>query len=198
MKGRRTSEEPFIGLEGTCLGDFWRWGYSDLMDNTVRPVLAEFIVGSLLGVESKGRVAWDAADLLYCDHHIEVKSAGYLQSWSQQGPSRIVFDIARKRAWEATSNTQASIPSRYAECYVFCLLFHQNPTTVNPLDLGNWRFWVLATEAINDTLGDQKTLSLSRLEGLTRAVAAQQLRTEVDEKLRLDSEAPCSGAYEPA
>jgi len=64
MKGSRTDDTPFVGLDDTHLGDFWRWAYSDLTSNTIRPVMAEFIVGSLLGVESDGRVSWDAADLV--------------------------------------------------------------------------------------------------------------------------------------
>ena len=46
MKGSRTPDAPFTGLDGTKLGDFWRWAYSDLMDNTIRPVLAEFIASA--------------------------------------------------------------------------------------------------------------------------------------------------------
>lgn len=179
MKGSRTPDAPFTGLDGTKLGDFWRWAYSDLMDNTIRPVLAEFIVGSLLGVESEGRVSWDAADLVFRGRPIEVKSSGYLQTWHQNGPSRIVFDIGKKRLLETATNTYAPTPTRHADCYVFCLLTCQDPTTANPMDLANWRFWVLATRTINDSLGDQKSVALSRLEGLTRAVTASQLKAEV-------------------
>lgn len=37
---------------------------------------------------------------------------------------------------------------------------------VDPLDVSQWRFYVLATEALNRRLGDQETLSLGPLRRL--------------------------------
>jgi hypothetical protein len=34
-------EDRFVGLDASVV-DFWRWAFSDLRDNTVRGVLAEF------------------------------------------------------------------------------------------------------------------------------------------------------------
>ncbi len=56
--------------------------------------------GLTLGVVDTPRVEWDAVDLRYRGHGIEVKSAAYLQSWAQTKPSTITFDVARKRGWD--------------------------------------------------------------------------------------------------
>ena len=70
-----------IGEIGT-LGDFWRWAMSDLLSNGTRGVFAEYIVGKLLGADfSSPRLEWDAYDLLYEGHRIEVKSSSYIQTW---------------------------------------------------------------------------------------------------------------------
>ena len=82
------------------MGDFWSWAYSDILSNRNRSIFAEFIVGSALGVVDSPRVEWDAVDLRYKGKKIEVKASAYLQSWPQKKLSHIVFDIAKKRAWE--------------------------------------------------------------------------------------------------
>ena len=60
-------DTPIIGLENSRLVDFWSWAYSDVLVNTNRSVLAEFIVGSVLGVVDKPRVEWGWCDLHYCE-----------------------------------------------------------------------------------------------------------------------------------
>jgi hypothetical protein len=74
------SEEP-IGDTGRVVGDFWAWAFSDLVANTTRSAFAEFLVGHALGVLDRPRVSWDAVDLRYGEHKIEVKAAGLVQTW---------------------------------------------------------------------------------------------------------------------
>jgi hypothetical protein len=40
----------FVGVDGRRIDDFWGWAYGNLMTNTHRGILAEFLVGSALGV----------------------------------------------------------------------------------------------------------------------------------------------------
>lgn len=61
---RLAHDTPFIGSPVT-LGDFWAWAYSDLLDNTLRGALAEYIVATALGVNEGVRVNWDPYDLAY-------------------------------------------------------------------------------------------------------------------------------------
>lgn len=45
------------------LTDFWSWSQSDLLNNTLRGVLAEYIVRQDLGIKKTVRTGWDAYDL---------------------------------------------------------------------------------------------------------------------------------------
>ena len=102
-----TGTEPILGTPSQSILDFWSWAYSDILSNRNRGVFAEFLVASGLGVSGDPRVEWDAVDLRYQGKKIEVKCSAYLQSWSQPAPSRISFDIEKKRGWDAASNTSA-------------------------------------------------------------------------------------------
>jgi hypothetical protein len=189
MQGHHGPEAPIPGLPGATLGDFWSWAYSNLLENTVRPVFAEFIVGVLLGVESDGRKVWDAVDLDWGDAKIEVKSSAYVQAWAapDKGRSAVRYDIARKLPWHADTNITGSEQVRSADCYVFCLYPEQDETQASPINVAAWRFWVLSTGHIDATFGDQKTVALSRIQALTEAVDAQHLRSAVIKALTTES-----------
>ena len=74
------------------LVDFWRWSASDLLSNATRGVFAEFLIASALGLVDNVRSEWDSYDLkTQKGKRIEVKSAAYLQSWSQKELSKISF-----------------------------------------------------------------------------------------------------------
>ena len=81
-----------ITIEYTLL-DFWRWSVSDILSNATRGRFAEFIVGTAMNIDpmsSSGE--WDAFDLITNNGiKIEVKSASYIQSWSQKRLSAISF-----------------------------------------------------------------------------------------------------------
>lgn len=66
---RKTGEEAlqFNGKDlGLRLCDFWSWGFSDLLDNTLRGSYSEFIVAAALGIDlSEPRVNWEPWDLTF-------------------------------------------------------------------------------------------------------------------------------------
>jgi hypothetical protein len=174
--GRKTGGEPFE-LDGKSapfnLINFWQWSSSDLPNNTIRGVLAEYIVASALGCHNGTRVEWDAYDLITKEGiKIEVKSAAYIQSWSQSKLSSIKFGIQPTKGWDATTNITSDIRERQADVYVFCLLEHKDQETINPLSLDQWEFYVLATSVLNERLGEQKSISLSSLLKLDPKVVA--------------------------
>lgn len=151
---------------GIKLLDFWQWSSSDLLCNTLRGRLAEFLVASALGVAGGTRVEWDAIDVISPSGvKVEVKSSAYLQSWKGK-PSRITFDIQHKLAWDWDANSFPVNPVRSAEVYVFCLLDHQDSKSVDPMNLNQWRFFVIATKELETKLKQQKTLSLATLQAL--------------------------------
>lgn len=166
----RKSGEELFQEDGAPVGikllDFWKWSSSDLLSNTLRGRLAEFLVASALGVAIGNRIEWDAIDVISPSGvKVEVKSSAYLQSWKGKS-SRITFDIQHKLAWDWDVNSFAANPARTADVYVFCLLDHQDPESVDPTNLNQWRFFVLATKELEAKLGQQKTLSLTTLQSL--------------------------------
>ena len=50
--------------------------------------------------------------------------------------------------------------------YVFCILKHRDRKTIDPLDLSQWAFYVVATKKLDKTFGNQKTVCLNRLTAL--------------------------------
>ena len=75
---------------------------------------------------------------------LEVKSAGYMQAWQQEGPSVISFPIEQ----------------RVATAYVFCLLAEQDPELVDPQNLSQWRFWVVPTARLH---AERKSIGMQPL-----------------------------------
>lgn len=137
--------------------EFWRWAYSDFLSNALRGVLAEYIVATAVNATGRTRKEWDAYDLITPDRlRIEVKSSAYLQTWSQKQPSKIIFDISKKRAWYAETNTMSKHPQRTADVYVFCVFAEERKKLADPLDLKQWFFLVSSAEFIDRTFKDQK------------------------------------------
>lgn len=142
---------------------FWQWSTSELLGNALRGVLAEFIVASAIDVLEKPREEWDAYDLkTNSGLKIEIKSSSYLQSWRQAELSKIIFGIQPTTVW-TNENKRSSEVKRQADIYVFCVLSHKDKTTVNPLDLSQWDFYILPTAVLNEKKPNQKTITLSSL-----------------------------------
>jgi len=181
---RKSGEEQFQE-GGTPVGikllDFWQWSSSDLLSNTLRGRFAEFLVSSALGVASGNRIEWDAIDVIsQSGVKVEVKSSAYLQSW-KGNPSRITFGIQHKLAWDWGIGSFPANPVRTADVYVFCLLDHQDSESVDPMNLNQWRFFVLATKELEAKLGQQKTLSFTTLQSLNpRGVKYSDLAEAVE------------------
>lgn len=167
---RMVGSEPFhisSRPAGFTLLSFWQWLASDLVDNALRGALAEYIVACDLGIASGTRPGWNAYDLITPDGvKVEVKSAAYLQSWQQAAPSKICFDIRPTYGWEAATNTYGTERKRQADVYVFCLLAHADKSTLDPLDLSQWEFYVLPACVLDERMPNQKTLSLAGLSRL--------------------------------
>ena len=143
--------------------EFQAWAYDDLLANTTRGVLAEYIVAKALGILDTKRVEWNKHDLDVDGFGVEVKSAAYVQSWKQTSPSAIGFGIGPTMGWDARTNTYAASAGRSADVYVFCLLTSTNREHVDPLDVAQWRFYVLPTSVLNRKVPVQKRIGLEPL-----------------------------------
>ncbi len=161
--GQETFSESNKVLDFKLL-DFWSWSQSSLMDNTLRGILAEYIVKQALEIESGTRTEWDSYDLeTHNGIKIEVKSAAYLQSWKQSEFSKISFGIAPTKSWDEKKHEYLPEIKRQADYYVFCLLHYKEKRTVNPLKLEQWSFYVLPTSVLNEHKKEQKQITLNSL-----------------------------------
>ena len=72
---------------GATVGEFWRSAYSDLAANSTRALVAEYLVARALGACAHPRLEWDAVDVVVDRVKVEVKCAGYVQTWPQKTES---------------------------------------------------------------------------------------------------------------
>lgn len=144
------------------INDFFKWAFNDLLSNTLRGVLAEFIVAKALGIKTTSRVEWDAYDLIYKNIKIEVKSSAYIQTWTEDKLAKPQFSIGLKKGWYADTNTVGEL-KRHADVYIFCLLAVKDRKSINPINTDQWQFFVVRTEELNHMLPTQKTISFNSL-----------------------------------
>lgn len=165
-----TGNEEFI-LHGTSVGisvkNYWSWAYSDLIDNTQRGVMAEFLVYSSIRntpPDTQMRENWLPFDVTSpSGRRIEVKSAAYIQAWTPENIfAQIRFDIGKKLAWDNATASYASEAKRNCDLYVFCL-FTAKTKDISLLNLDYWDFYVLPTSVLNEKVPEQKGISLSSL-----------------------------------
>lgn len=177
-KFRSASNTP---LADATILDFWRWGFSDILNNTKRGTLAEFIVATALGSEAPTTDVWAPFDVSApWGAKVEVKASAYVQGWQQRRPSRISWSITKSIPWsDELGEWIGDTPIRSADVYVFCLLHERDRERVDPLDLSQWSFYVVPTLVIDAQLGDARTVGIAAIERLTQHVPIHELRSAV-------------------
>jgi hypothetical protein len=167
--------------------EFWRWSSSDLLSNATRGKFAEFIVATAMDavlyfvreewaeydISTGIRLEDDKPDIV----NIEAKSSSYLQTWEQNGYSKIIFSI--KKRGITSVRTKKEELKRPSDVYVFCLLNHKDKTTINPLNMDQWLFYVLSTKTIDEIFKDKNSVSLKTLEKITKGVRYDELKNKI-------------------
>jgi hypothetical protein len=165
--------------------EFWEWAYDDLLTNTTRGLLAEYILATALGIGDEKRREWANHDLEFDDVGIEVKSAAYVQTWEQTRPSEITFSIRTAHGWDDSCKTRADNAKRSAAVYVFCLLEGEDREQIDPLDVAQWTFYVLSTSELDRLVPTQKTIRLGRLKALgARECKYDELKAAIQQAQR--------------
>lgn len=167
---------------GVTLLDFWAWAFSDIHNNTTRGIIAEFIVAMALQMDKHiPRDAWSKYDLEYRSIGIEVKSASYNQRWYQAKHSSISYAIPKTLGWDAEINKQDQEARRQADVYILSLLAEKDRSKVDPLDLEQWRFWVLPTQFFNDRKRSQHSITMgSLLREVGNPIRFTEIKHDVD------------------
>jgi hypothetical protein len=179
--------EIFKNAEGSPLAaadilDYWSWAYSDIVVNTNRGALAEFIVARAIGSEPSVRIDWAAYDLdTPSGIKVEVKSSAYLQSWHQTSISKPIFSIRKAREWSPETNKLNEELLRHSDVYVFCLLAYRgDKRLLDPMDLSQWEFYVVKTTEIDRIFSEQSTIGINRVRDLSQAYSVDSLMDAVE------------------
>ena len=179
--------ETFKNAEGSPLAaadilDYWSWAYSDIVGNTNRGALAEFIVARAIGSEPRVRTDWAAYDLdTPSGIKVEVKSSAYLQSWHQTSISKPIFSIRKAREWSPETNKLNEELLRHSDVYVFCLLAYKgDKRLLDPLDLSQWEFYVVKTTEIDRIFGERSSIGINRVKDLSEAYSVDALMDAIE------------------
>jgi hypothetical protein len=158
------------------LQDFHRWAFSDLCDDDVKGVFAEWMVRQLLRCPSDRRVSWADSDIILPSGiSVELKSSAIWQSWklvNQDGsrknplplakpvrPTYIRFGGLRARPTASQWSGEQDFKSHL---YVFCFQCETDPAQWDAQNLEQWEFYVMNRhELIELTVG--KSISLAAL-----------------------------------
>jgi hypothetical protein len=166
---RRAGTACFQGAsqKALTLADFWEWAMSDLLTNSTRGILAEYLVATALGVVTPDslREPWGTVDIRWNRIKIEVKASAYVETWFQKTLTTPSFGIAPTREI-GTTGKLSKVSKRQADLYVFCLLANKDPCAVDPMDLAQWNFYVVSSKTLNEKMGKQKRIGLEGLEKL--------------------------------
>lgn len=162
----------------------WQWTSSNLLDNTMRGMLAEYMVATALGAAEKAiRTEWDAFDLVTDSGiKVEIKSSAFLQTWAQEKSSAATIQIRETLAWDKDQARYEEKRRRQADVYVICIFTGTDITRDDILDLDLWTFLVVPTTVLNEKFPGQKTVRLTVLAktpGVTRC-RYDELRRVVD------------------
>lgn len=167
-----SGSETFQNSTGRNLSvlDFWQYGFSNLNSNILRGVLAEFLVENALKDKSKITIRnpWGDCDVLLDDKtKIEVKCCSYIQDWDQKELSKISFSGLKAKTlyWSSAVSAFPRSPADYkSDIYIFSLLKHKDPKTLNILDLNQWCFYVMTRDEVKRITKNGNSISMIKLE----------------------------------
>lgn len=165
-------------LADVFVGGFWQWAFSNFADNTIRGILAEYLIGSALGCDMRiPRDPWGNFDLLTPEGiRIEVKASGQVQSWHSRKSSSKFSGFKGKLTTEDGATYKG--PKVYrADVYVFAFQTAETPEELRVLDIDQWRFWIFSQQKLEAL--NQESISLSRVKKLCKESSYQALRQDV-------------------
>lgn len=169
--------ECFKGL-GSPVSDFWSYAARDLRSNTIRGILAEWLVAKAVGA-TEFQPDWHDFDVLTPGGvRIEVKSSAYLQAWRQRRLSTIIFSGLTSQKWDPETGYSGRRTFN-ADVYVFCVQTARSHDSYDPLDLSQWVFYVLPLSCV-ESIG-QRSIGLKRIAKEAQPMGFDRLSTAVEQ-----------------
>ncbi|OGI67285.1 hypothetical protein A2823_01560 [Candidatus Nomurabacteria bacterium RIFCSPHIGHO2_01_FULL_41_91] len=159
-----------VGDKKFSVLEFWRYGFSNLNSNVLRGALAEFILENALKIDSEidVRNPWGDSDVISPNRKkIEVKCCSYIQDWDQNNLSKILWSGLKAKSlyWSSAVSAFPRSPEDYkSDIYVLALFKHQDPATLDILDMDQWCFWVLTKDKIKEITKNGNSVSLIKLQ----------------------------------
>lgn len=172
--------ETIKGLESTKIKDFWQWTYSDILINKNRDDFGLFLVAHALELSKIPRIDWGGVELRYRGKKVAVKTSGYIQSWRQKRPKRVLFDISPKKGIDAKKEDSLTFRNREAEMFIFCLLNQKDVTKIDVLDLDQWLFYVVRTTVLDELFPTKKKIGIRPLNQMVTPVHHSRVRSILD------------------
>lgn len=104
-------------------------------------------------------------DVLFQDTKIEVKSCSYIQDWDQNNLTVIKCSGLKGTPVYYSDAVQkqselSKVADYKADVYVLALFKHQEPATLDILDLDQWCFYVLSKDKLKEISKDKSSISL--------------------------------------
>jgi len=169
---------------GLTILDYWRFAHSDIYNDEDN--IMEFIVANALGLKEPHNVGhWTLFDILYRGTRIEVKQTQYWHPWNPDdscSTSQRTYDIKKANS----DYDDPKHPNRYErqnDIYIFCLNTGKTKEASWPLNMDIWEFYIVPTSVINSECGDQKSVSLSRVQTFSKAYRYNEIQTVVDQTI---------------
>ena len=182
MDGNEKFEYNGEALDYSFL-DFWRFHYSNIYD--IQGRIAEFIVARALGItESQNDQYWTLWDMTYRDMKIEVKETSYYHSYNEKGKYSTYrsFGIGMAHGSYDTAKSGNSEYKRQSDVYVFCLNTGYTAEESYPLNLNNWEFYIVPTSVINEKCGNNKSITLTRIQNMGyNALSYSEVKKTLDD-----------------
>lgn len=172
--------EEIKGLGKTTIKDFWQWTYSDLLISHNRSDLGLFLVANALKLTKMPRIDWGGVELRYRNKKVAVRTSGYIQSWRQKRPKRVLYDIAPKKGIDAKTEDSLTFRNREAEVYIFCLLTEKDVSKIDVLNLDQWKFYVVRTSVLDEEFKEKKKIGLRPLNKMVTPVHHDKLKAILD------------------
>lgn len=181
--------------KSATLLDFWRWAFSDLCDDDLKGIFAEWMVAVLLDLPlaSSRRVSWADSDIvLSSGARIEVKASAVWQSWklvnldgtrktvpppAVLNPNRIRFCGLQARTAISPATPEILTDNRgfKSDIYVFCMNTQTDPAKWDAWNLADWEFHVMTIQELN-ALKVGNSISLVALRKIRPGMSASVFR----------------------
>lgn len=146
--------------------DMWRWYFSDLFD--IKAVVAEYMVSKALGFTKPYNTGyWTAHRIEYRERIIDLRAATYIRS------------MRYKRA-EGNMVRHIDIRAKDGDIYVFCINTGKTDIEADPLNLNNWRFYIIPVWYLENECEKNRSISLTKVQRLVKDVDIMEFKEYID------------------